>query len=199
MSFLDRYRTAITFGLVAAMGAGFIVFAMRQPPPGAIEVVLPPATATPAPTATPGPIRVYVCGAVQQPDVYSLPAGSLVKDAILAAGGATTDANLEAVNLALALQDQMQIQVPRRGETPAPAGDILSTRSGNPAPGAPSAGLINLNTASQQELETLPGIGPALAGRIIEHRPYRSPEQIMEVPGIGAATYAQLKDHITAP
>jgi len=182
---LGRHRQTILMILLALLIAGGVLLLSRLPAAGRVEVTL----ATPAPTASPAPLRVYVSGAVARPDVYALAPGSLVKDAIQAAGGATADADLTRINLAQAVTDQSQVLVPAIGEA-APA-----TTRGQGA----SVGLINLNTASADELDTLPGIGPALAQRIIERRPYHSVQELMEVPGIGPVTYEKLKDKVTAP
>jgi len=174
-------------GLLALLAVGAIVLVLRLPMAGRVEVLLP----TPGATRTPAPLRVYVSGAVAQPDVYTLPAGSIVKDAILAAGGATASADLDRINLALALTDQVHVHVPALGE-PAGVAPALPSKSGAP-------GLINLNTASLEELDTLSGIGPALAQRIVDHRPYRSVQELLQVAGIGPATYEKIKDEVTAP
>jgi competence protein ComEA len=156
-----------------------------------IVVSSPPPAEAPFSTGTPAPLRVYVCGAVQQPAVYALSPGSIVQDAVTAAGGATSEADLEAINLALELRDQQQVYVPRQGEVPPP------TNSGDDS----AAPLVNINTATTTELETLPGIGPVTAGHIIAYRekngPFGSIEEIQNVEHIGPATFEDLKDLIT--
>jgi len=184
VSWLERHRSQITFSLVNFLVFGGILFLMRQPAPGSIEVIRS--------TLTPAPLRVHVCGAVLRPDVYTLPAGSIVKDAVAAAGGPAENADLSPVNLAQALQDQMRVCIPVVGETLTP-GSASTTMPAS----APSPGPININTASLDELDSLPGIGPALAQRIIEHRPYKAIQEILNVPGIGEGTYEKLKDKIT--
>jgi len=194
VSWIERERKVILVGLLVSLVAGAAFFLMRRPPAGSIEVVLPPPTDTPSPTATPGPIRIYVCGAVNHPDVYELPAGSIIKDAIAAAGGATGEADLHRINLAQELADQTQVYIPARDE------ERRSVSAGTPSVMTPDSfphtDVININTASLAELESLPGIGPVLAQRIVDHRPYRVPEEILEVSGIGKATYEKLKDKI---
>jgi len=173
----------------------------RLPPAGSVKVVLPSPTTTPfptftpAPTPTPGPILVYVCGEVNQPDVYELPADSIVKDAIEAAGGETILADLDQINLAEKLRDEAQVIVPAQGEIPSRSSVIqLPTRS--ESLNLNDSGVVNINTASLEQLDTLPGIGPVLAQRIVDYRPYRHVDDILEVPGIGDATYAELKELI---
>jgi competence protein ComEA len=209
-SWLDRNRHLIfiTLLLIAVGGAG--IFYLRQPAPGVVEIqTVESATATPVPTSSPIPspslVRVYVTGAVVNSDVYFLPSGSIIKDAVFAAGGYTPDADREHINQALELQDQQQIHVPRLGEVNAPPpvqGGLVQQKpaSRSIAPAA-SGGLIDLNTATLEELDSLPGIGPAIAQRIIEYREsaggFKSVEQITEVSGIGDATLAKIKDLVT--
>lgn len=151
---------------------------------------LPSVTPT-LPTSTPGPIRVTVDGAVVEPGAYTLPPGGLVDDAVRAAGGPTADADLERINLARALHNGQRVHVPRFGE-------ILPT----PTPyGLSADGRIDINLADAALLETLPGIGPAIAQRIIEYRemngPFATIEGIQEVSGIGPATFEEIKDLVT--
>ncbi|MDY7041567.1 MAG: helix-hairpin-helix domain-containing protein, partial [Chloroflexota bacterium] len=149
---------------------------------------------------TPVPLRVYVTGAVANPDVYFLEAGCIVRDALVAAGGANADADLNRINLAQQVCDQQQVYVPRIGEENPPL--PLAASSPPTAPGSVSAtGKVNVNTATSEELDTLPGIGPAIAQRIIEYRqangPFQSIEEIKNVSGIGDKLFEKLKDLIT--
>jgi competence protein ComEA len=127
------------------------------------------------------------------PGVYSLPAGSLVEQAIDAAGGPDEGASLDAINLAARLQDGEQVRVPRL----AAAGAAESTPASTPAPVTPSA-PVNLNTASASDLDRLPGIGPSLAKEIIAYRElhgaFAAVEDLLFVPGIGPAKLAALRD-----
>ena len=184
------YKQHIVYTLINVILLGIAVFLLRRPEPGAIEIIPPP------PTPTPAPLRVYVSGAVLKPDVYTLSPGSIIKDALEAAGGATSEADLDNVNLALPLRDGMHIIVPHKGESPP------QTASNPPGISSSNASnLININTASQSDLETLPGIGPSLARRIIEYRetygPFQHIEDIKGVKGIGEATFERIKDYIT--
>jgi competence protein ComEA len=209
-SWLDRNRRLIfiTLLLVAVGGAG--IFYLQRPAPGPVEIQpVEAATATPVPTPspipTPAPVRVYVTGAVANSDVYFLPSGSIIKDAIAAAGGFTPDADRERINQALELQDQQQIHVPRLGEVNAPppvqGGLVKQSQASRSAAPAATGGPINLNTATLAELDSLPGIGPAIAQRIIEYREtaggFKSIDQITEVSGVGDATLAKIKDLVT--
>lgn len=187
-----------------------------------------PSAGEPGPTGESGPagqvpqgqgpsrLVVHVSGAVRTPGIVRLAPGARVADAVDAAGGATGEADLSQINLARPVADGEQIHVSRPGEQ-APAGvgrSAAAERSGAGAEGAtgqagassggrvaPSSGLIDLNTADAQQLEELPGVGPSIAQRIIEHRetngPFRAPEDLMEVSGIGPATFAKLQDRVT--
>lgn len=144
---------------------------------------------------------VHVTGAVLTPGIVELPAGSRVDDAVAAAGGARDDADLSAVNLARILTDGEQIHLPVPGEVPRAVADgqqtSADTGAGSTAQ-APGSGAVNINTADASELESLPGVGPAIAQRIIEHRerngPFASVDDLQDVPGIGPATLEKLRD-----
>ena len=158
-------------------------------------------------TDTSGSVVVHVTGAVSRPGVVTLPSGSRVTDAINAVGGASADADTEQLNLARVLTDGEQIRVPRVGEVlpdPAPQPSGAATPGAGTAPGKSSggaSGMININTASATELEKLPGIGPALAQRIVEYRdshgPFASVDALTDVPGIGKAKLEGLRDQAT--
>lgn len=180
----------------------------RRPSGEAIEILPPPTlppTALPSPTATPGPVRVDVAGAVRTPGVYTLPAGALVVDAIAAAGGPAADADLDRLNKATPLTDGMQVYLPRLAEptrlpTVAPVVPATPTavRAGSITSSAGSSGhKININTATLEELDTLPGVGPATAQAIIAGRPYGQVEDLLRVKGIGPATLEKLRDLVT--
>jgi len=197
MSFLKRYQGYVLLSLAWLVIGGIIVLIIRAPKPAPIEILPPPPTAVPSPSPTPWPLRVYVSGAVLRPDVYEIPHGAIAKDAIAAAGGATAEADLEAVNMAQPLSEGMQVHVPRLADqepTPPPVSlPLLHQTQSSVAP----LGSVNINTASSLELEQLPGIGPSLAQKIIDCRPYGKTEDIIRVTGIGESKYADLEAHIT--
>lgn len=171
-------------------------------------------------------VRVHVAGAVNNPGVYTLPAQGRAVDAIAAASGAAADADLDRVNLAGALSDGVQIYVPHRGETAAPAqiqpnGGTANAGQGNAANAASQGGAqpqpartltpagsaqkgstpVNINTATAEELQTLPRIGPAMAQRIIAwreaHGGFRSVDELDAVPGIGPSMLENLRPLVT--
>lgn len=193
-AWLEDHRTAVLGGVGVLIAAGLGMVALRWQAPQPIVIEAPPASATPGPTVTPGPIQVYVSGAVNQPDVVTLPAGSLVRDALEAAGGPLAEADLDRLNLAQVLHSGDHVHVPAIGEEPTAAPAIAADSDAAPT------GPININTADAAELELLPGIGPALAERIIAYRetmgPFAMPEDIQNVAGIGPATYADIESLI---
>ena len=205
-----------------------------QQSPGAQSTAQP--GAHPSESAQGGPsgeatVRVHVAGAVNNPGVYTLPAQGRAVDAIAAASGAAADADLDRVNLAGALSDGVQIYVPHRGETAAPAqiqpnGGTANAGQGNAANGAAQNGAsqggtqpqpartltpagsaqkgstpVNINTATAEELQTLPRIGPAMAQRIIAwreaHGGFRSVDELDAVPGIGPSMLENLRPLVT--
>jgi len=179
--------------VVLALGVRYVVLPRAGAEPDGSRLALAPLSASPsaAPSAAPD-VTVYVCGAVRSPGVVRLPAGARVCDAIELAGGATTAAELAAVNLAAKVVDGQQIVVPERGEAPAAVAAVASSAAG---------GLVNINTATAAELEELQGVGPATAQAIVDYRteqgPFTAIEDIMDVPGIGDAKFAAMKDSIT--
>ncbi len=195
IEWLTRYRGYVLIVLVNAIILGAVVVFLARPAPKTIAIE----PATPAPvsptTPTPGRIVVYVSGAVQAPGVYALPDGARVDDAIKAAGGPAADADLARVNLARRLHDEEQVYVPRLGETNPPVPPAGATGSDS------TTGKININTATATELATLPGIGPALAQRIVEYRqahgPFARIEDLKKVSGIGDKVFERIKDLIT--
>lgn len=147
------------------------------------------------PVPTDKPIVVHITGAVPRPGVYALPQGARVQDGISAAGGFLAEADKSNINLAELLDDGEKLDVPFiEGGSP-----IVATPL--PQVVATTTELININTASNAELDSLPGIGPTTAQKIIDYRtqngPFVSTEDIINVPGIGPGTYERIKDLIT--
>ena len=187
----------------ALLGGSLVLRDRSMPEP--IRIVPPAPSATPLPTETPTPIQVYVSGEVLAPDVYALPAGSRIKQLVESAGGFTRVANTAVINLAQPLSDGAHVHIPSVEETMATPPSVLS----NPAPLRGSGeidmgsggNLVNINTAALEELETLPGIGPITAQKILDYRAVNGPfldiKAIMGVAGIGEGKFEQIKALIT--
>lgn len=191
----------IVFSLIViAIIIGGVLLYFSRPEPVEITINPPIPTATDSSTATPEPITVYITGAVSEPQsTISLPFGSRVQDAIDLVGGLTDEANLDLVNLAAIVRDGDQIHVPLLSETTVENDDeatdsiALPTQSGGD--------LVFINTATREELQTLPGIGVAMAQIIVEYRQdnglFTSLEDLDSVPGIGPSTLEDIADLIS--
>jgi competence protein ComEA len=209
----------LAIALVALLAGGLILAAVillfRGDDNAPIRIVLPTLEATGTGqsdvkyteiTAAESELKVYIAGAVRYPGVYRLQPGDRLEDALAAAGGGAEEADLEAINLARRVEDEAYYHVPRLGETPRPP----VAEAANPALGqgdsqensTSSGGLVNLNTASADLLETLPGIGPVRAQAIVDDREqnglFQSVEEVTRVPGIGSATYNAIHSLVTA-
>jgi len=149
-------------------------------------------------------LKVDIRGAVRNPGVYALPPGSRLEDAVEAAGGVTDEADKEAMHLSLRVHDEGYYYIGRIGETPRPpiAAALASITSDGPGDSVPgSGGLIDLNTASVDMLETLPGIGEVRANAIVDYRQqngcFQSTSDVTKVTGIGSGTYEKIRDLVT--
>lgn len=193
-----RYRPYLAMLVLFAVMLGGTVFLLRRTDAPAALVIT---TATPRPTTTPASIIVDVRGAVNKPGVYTLPLGSRVQDALILAGDVASNAETRTLNLARRLYDGEQIVVPVIGQVPPTV--LPSSGRGN-AVGTPTripGSKININTAPLAELDTLPGIGPAIGQRIIDYRTqngdFKKIDDLKNVRGIGDALFSQIKDSIT--
>ena len=166
----------ITYGVLIGLLAAGVIWLIVSPARGEEVTLLP--------TATPGLLTGYVSGAIATPGVYTLPEGSRVEAAVKAAGGLAPGAEVNNINLAMQVTDGEQINIP----------GIVDTSHVN-------AGRVNINTATLDELDTLPGIGPTTAQAILdyrlEHGSFQVIQQIQNVPGVGAATFANIENYIS--
>ncbi|MGD9793679.1 MAG: helix-hairpin-helix domain-containing protein [Acidimicrobiia bacterium] len=202
---------AITVIVVAAAGWWLV-----RPPSTPIDATLAVATTSAtragrgAPTSPPGSgpdaggsagvddgetIVVHAAGAVVLPGVYKMPSGARVSDLITAAGGPTIDGDPNALNLAGELRDGDRIEVPRIGQAPIGVGASASGASGGQSPR-----IVNLNRGSAEELDALPGVGPATAAAIVsyreQHGPFGSVDGLLDVPGIGPAKLEAIREFV---
>ena len=191
---------AVAFGVVLGLLSAGVILLASQPPRGNPITLLPPPTTN--------PIQVHISGEVQNPGVYALPIGSRVRDAVEIAGGFTDNANKTAINLARPLEDGARVEIPTKiqVEDPVSYSGSQTNEDENPSKLDDSIAksptkLININSANQEELETLSGIGPVTAQKIIafreEYGPYLLIEEIQKVSGIGPVTFENIKDYIT--
>jgi competence protein ComEA len=201
-------RAAAVLLLVALAGAALAAGLAWRTRPAAVPVTAPalaagPSAASPggaaAASKAPAPVVVAVAGRVRRPGVVRLPAGARVIDAVRAAGGALPRADLGLLNLARRLSDGELVVVGVPGQ-PAGGPPAGSPSSGG-GPGTAGTGPVDLNTATAEQLDALPGVGPVLAQRIVEwraaHGRFDSVAQLQDVDGIGTAKFAQLRDRVT--
>jgi competence protein ComEA len=179
------------FGAAAAVAIVLVLIVRHLGGSGsAAPVVTPLRASAPARPAAAKLLVIDVAGAVRRPGLYRLRSGSRIDDAIAAAGGPTAKAQLAAVNLAAPIADGEQVVVPGRGAVGAPA---ASPPAADSSPSAP----LDLNTATAEQLDSLPGIGPVTAQKILdyrqEHGAFHSVAELEGVPGIGPGRLAQLK------
>lgn len=193
---LERHRLPLTafFALLAVLGAA--VWLARQP-------VAPP-IAIPTPLAGSRLIKVHVTGAVAQPGLYELADGARVADALDLAGGALQTGDATRLNLALRLRDGQQVAVP---STAMPASvaqptTVMAARPGR-LPTPHSGARVNLNSATQADLELLPGIGPATAKKILDYRqekgPFQTPQELKDARLVTNAAWTRLAELVDAP
>lgn len=198
-----RYRRYLIVTALLSLSVGVMIGALgfdkASLEPGRVKS--PPSWLTPVgdqvgvvltmpPTVTPRLVHVYVSGEVATPHVVSLPSGSLVEDALAAAGGALSTADLDRLNLAAPVRDHDHIVVPDASGSGGWVDDLTT-----------STDLIDINTASAERLDLLPSIGPTRASDIVAYRqahgPFTSTEALLNVPGIGPVIYADIEPWIT--
>ena len=185
-------------GVIAlAVIAGLVFFVAKQgqyvPSPAAVDAVrekIPLTTTSSAPPTTVADLVVHVGGAVARPGIYTLRPQARVADAVSAAGGATSEADVDQLNLAEHVSDGQRVYVAKMGQTPPSTSDSGSSTGGSPS-------MVNINTATASQLEALPGVGPSTAEAIIayrsEHGPFTSVDDLASVKGIGPSKLAQIK------
>ena len=147
-----------------------------------------------------GNLMVDIEGAVQKPGVYRLKTDARIQDVLVAAGGFSTDADVQwtqhSLNLAAKVSDGMKIYIPKVGEETPLRSESYAGQAGGSVAGVSTNGLISVNNASAKELEDLPGIGPVTAGKIIDNRPYGSIDELMSKKAVGKATFEKIRELI---
>jgi len=195
MFYLSRSEQVAVVVLLALLVAGAGVLAYTRGQRSAWAEPGPLFVEAPAGDDASRPLLVHVSGAVRLPGVYEVPAGARVADALGRAGGTTPEADVAALDLAAELEDGERLHVPTQQQA--------GRKRPDPAP--ERAGLISLNSATKEQLDSLPGIGPVYAERIIayreqlrreEGRGFRSTDELLNVPGIGPRRLAALRDYV---
>lgn len=181
-----------------------------------------PVLATAASQTSAAPMYVHVTGEVARPGLYQMRPGARVMDAVTGAGGATANADLSLLNLASPLHDGQKLRVPRTGDAPETAPDPVLVRADpapTPAPTAfappaqapassgklrhPGEGTVHLNSATEGDLQRLPGVGPSTAAKILDYRTahggFRTAQELMEVKGIGPKKFAKMQPFVSVP
>lgn len=191
----------VAFGVLCGLLGGGLIYLVSSPPRGAPVQLLP--------LPSPAPIQVHVAGAVAHPGVYSLPAGSRAEQAIQAAGGAASQADLEAINLAMILEDGSQLLIPTKvplvtaivASPEVRATDISTAVFDWKTPTPTVTFPININTATLEELDALPYIGQVRASEIIAYRqahgPFKRIEDLLKVYGITQEVFDRIKGLVT--
>jgi len=213
-------RALVVGGLVLVLGVGAWALLVRSPPapvdeqlprgvpPGITSGAPDPSAAgsAAAPTTVVATLVVDVGGAVARPGLVRVGRGARVADVVAAAGGATHDADLDRLNLAATVADGERLFVPHLGQSSIPVavngdgGGDGGVTGGGPVPGSPGAAPVDLNSATAEQLDALPGVGPATAAAIVayrtQHGPFRSVDELLQVHGIGPAKLAALRSKV---
>ena len=214
MDFIRKYAY-ILLGVFCILALGGLYMATRDRPAGVMALGQPIAEArleaAPQPELqpeiahTPPPedtmIMVHIIGAVYAPGVYEVPYGSRVFQVLDLAGGHTSEADLELINLVAVVHDGLQIRIPAIGDEPQEIPQDGQASQGTGTAATTADGRVNINLANLTELQTLPGIGPVIAQNIIDFRDangsFNSIEDLLNVQRIGAATFENIRDRVT--
>jgi competence protein ComEA len=194
----DHFAWLVVGFFLGAMALGIVFLISRQSRPAPIYITPASPSPTAAPTETPGPLTVFINGQVASPGVIELPEGSIIQDAIEASGGYTSQANGDVVNLAMPLSNGMHIYVPSADEeATVPVVTYGSSNSNSDS----VDNKVNINSATIEDLEKLPGIGPATAQKIIDYRQvnglFQDIEALMNVSGIGLGKFEQIQELVS--
>lgn len=196
MTLRRRKKVLLTAAVLGVIGASSYGWWQKTMPPDS-SVVTRQGEIAEAARKAPMEAVVYVSGQVKHPGLIKVGAGSRVLDAVNAAGGLLPGADLSKINIAQAVRDGMQVHVPCQPSLPADS----ATNRPLMTPPSPPEGKININTADAAELDRLPGVGPALAARIVEYRKvnglFHEGPDLKKVAGIGETKYQQLKEKIS--
>jgi competence protein ComEA len=184
---------AVAAASVAAVAFVFVAIGPKSSPPPLTLPRAPHVDQAATTNTSSAEVVVDVAGAVVRPGVIRLTSGARVNDAVAATGGPAPDADLDQVNLAARVADGDRVYVPRRGESPPPAAAASGSAAAKPE-------IVDINAATPDQLDGLPGVGPSTAAAIVEyrtrHRRFRSVDELLDVPGIGPAKLATLRPRV---
>jgi len=203
ISFFKEHAIALTFGILGLICFGYGLISLAHPQQAndtQFQNLQPSSNAAKAPISPiQKQITIDVEGAVEKPGVYKVNASDRIQDALIAAGGLSHDADRHQIaqnlNLAAPLTDGSKLYIPAVGEQMMTSGNGSSNSSGT-VQGA-STGRVNINQASEEALDALPGIGPVTAQKIISNRPYQSVEDLVSKKAVGASEFAKIKDQVS--
>jgi competence protein ComEA len=204
LPFIKEHGIALALGVVGLVCLGYGLITFSQSPSDDSTAISSDksdfVSITPQPpvTATPKQITIDIEGAVQKPGVYKLLATSRVQDALIAAGGMSQSADrgqiAKSLNLAAPLMDGAKLYIPAVGEQMMTSGSDASNPAG--VQGA-SAETVNINNASEEDLDALPGVGPVTAQKIMSNRPYQSVDELVDKKIVGQSVYGKIKDLVS--
>lgn len=203
LPFLKEHSIALVFGVIGLICLSYGLISLSNPQASEDSqfqnLQNPSSDAKIPPSPVIKQITIDIEGAVEKPGVYKIPADSRIQDALIAAGGLSQSADRSQIaqnlNLASPLTDGAKLYIPAVGEQTTGSSSTLNSSSGI-VQGA-SNGLVNINQASESELDALPGIGPVTAQKIISDRPYQSTQDILNKKAVGASEFTKIKDQIS--
>jgi len=203
LPFLKEHSVAIALGVVGIVFVGYGLFNSAQPKTADNEFA-PPISQGAAQEAknyvspTSKEITIDIEGSVEKPGVYKLPSSSRVQDALITAGGLSQNADRQKVaqtlNLAAPLTDSAKLYIPAVGEQYSGSEGTVNSSSGNDVQGSTT---VNINQASESDLDALPGIGPVTAQKIISNRPYQSVQDLLDKKVVGQSEFGKIKDQMS--
>ena len=198
---IDKQKLVYTLIFILLLSAGMVYkFLIKNNRSGIVletEEILSSISSMTEISAASRQIKIYICGEVVNPGIYEVDQGTILNDVVLLAGGFTEDAALDHLDLVYVFNDNMSVYIP--SEETLSEGDSVILRNVSASGGTEEQTLVNINTATKEELITLPGVGESTARAIIDYRQdhlFERPEDLMNVSGIGEAKYARLRDHI---
>ncbi|MBP5262563.1 MAG: helix-hairpin-helix domain-containing protein [Clostridiales bacterium] len=198
---IDKQKLVYTLIFILLLSAGMVYkFLIKNNRSGIVletEEILSSISSMTEISAASRQIKIYICGEVVNPGIYEVEQGTILNDVVLLAGGFTEDAALDHLDLVYVFNDNMSVYIP--SEETLSEGDSVILRNVSASGGTEEQTLVNINTATKEELITLPGVGESTARAIIDYRQdhlFERPEDLMNVSGIGEAKYARLRDHI---